>query len=268
VTDSTPGWAVMVDISTPSVPRMYDYFLGGHHNFEVDREAARDSIAAMPGVRAIARSNRAVLRRAVQFAGSVGITQFLDIGSGIPTEGNTHEFVQARNPEAVVVYVDHDDVAVAHSRALLEESPNTAIVKADLRDPLDILAAPETKRLIDFNKPVALMLVAILHFLEDRDKPAEIIAALRDVLAPGSVIVITHATEGPVPSHQTAVQEVYSRTATPLITRDVEDLVPFFAGFEMVPPGIVALPYWRPDDGEEGFDEAELHGLVGVGLKV
>ncbi|WP_443071142.1 SAM-dependent methyltransferase [Streptomyces sp. NBC_01476] len=257
-------------MNAPSVSRIYDYFLGGSHNFEVDREAARAALLAMPSAPKISQANRAVMRRAVRFAMSRGITQFLDIGSGIPTFGNVHEVAQGIDPDARVVYVDYDPVAVAHSRAVLEKVDNATVAAADLREPQSILDHPETRRLLDFDRPVALMLVAVVHFLPDSAHPAEAIATLRDALAPGSVMVMTHATleHGHTPDGQRGVQQAYQRTGTPLLMRSVAELEPFFAGFEIVEPGIVPLPYWRPDTPEpEIEDPAVLHGLAGVGLK-
>ncbi len=266
-----PSWAPQgIDLDVPSVSRIYDYFLGGSHNFEVDREAARVALEALPGIPRISQANRAVMRRAVRFAVDRGITQFLDIGSGIPTFGNVHEVAQAAHPGARVVYVDNDPVAVAHSRAVLEGNEDAAIAAADLRDPRSILDNPETLRLLDFSRPVALMLVAVVHFVSDDDRPAELIATLRDALAPGSVMVITHATleHGPTPSGQRGVQQVYQRTSTPLMMRTAAELRPFFAGFEIVEPGIVPLPFWRPDTPPSDEDDPSvLHGLAGVGLK-
>lgn len=265
-----PSWAPLgIDLTVPSVSRIYDYFLGGSHNFEVDREAARVALKALPGIPKIGQANRAVMRRAVRFAVDRGVTQFLDIGSGIPTFGNVHEVAQAATPEARVVYVDNDPVAVSHSRAVLDGNETATIAAADLRDPRSVLDNPETRRMLDLDRPVALMLVAVVHFLADEDRPGEIIADLRDALAPGSVMVITHATLlGPTPQAQRGVQEVYKRTSTPLITRDREELEIFFDGFELVEPGVVPLPFWRPDTPPSDDDDpAVLHGLAGVGLK-
>jgi SAM-dependent methyltransferase len=270
VTDR-PSWAPQgIDLTVPSVSRIYDYFLGGSHNFEVDREAARLAMQAMPGVPKISQANRAVMHRAVRFAMDRGIDQFLDIGSGIPTFGNVHEVVQRANPDAHVVYVDNDPVAVAHSRAVLDGNDKAAIAAADLRDPHTILGNAETKRLLDFDRPMGLLLVAVLHFLSDADKPEEVVATLRDVLAPGSVLVVTHATLqfGPVPAGQRGVQSVYKRTPTPLIMRTKEEVERFFNGFDLVEPGVVPLPHWRPDVPlSDEDDPAVLHGLAGVGLK-
>lgn len=264
-----PTWAPQdIDITKPSASRIYDYFLGGSHNFEVDREAADAVLRAMPGARAISQANRAVMHRAIRHALDRGITQFLDIGSGIPTFGSSHEVAQATVPGARVVYVDNDPVAVAHSRAVLDGVENATIAAADLRDPESVLEHPESRRLLDFDRPIALLLVAVVHFLSDEDDPAGIIAALRDALAPGSLLVITHATldHGPTPTGQRVAQDVYRRTSTPLIMRSAAELEPFFAGFDIVEPGIVPLPHWRPDAPGEDHDPAVLHGLAGVGL--
>ncbi len=167
-----PAWAPQgIDISVPSVSRMYDFYLGGSHNFEVDREAARKAMEFLPGLPKIMQANRAFMRRAVRHAVDAGIDQFLDIGSGIPTFGNVHEVAQAADPKAKVAYVDHDPVAVAHSQAVLEGNDGTVIAAADLRRPREILDNPQVTELLDLDRPVALLLVAVLHFIEDADDP-------------------------------------------------------------------------------------------------
>lgn len=258
-----------IDTSVPSVSRMYDYFLGGSHNFQVDRDVADEALRHHPGIRVIARENRAVMRRTIRFALAQGITQFLDIGSGIPTFGNVHEVAQAERPGARVVYVDNDLIAVAHSRAVLDGNPDADIARADLRDPDSILGSPEVKRLLDLDRPVALMLVAIVHFFADEDHPAELIAHLRDALAPGSVMVMTHATlDGPAASGQLTTADLYAKTGSRLVLRDENQLAPYFEGWELVPPGIVPLPHWRPDEiAGDVDDEYARHGLAAVGIK-
>lgn len=182
-----PAWAPQgIDISVPSVSRMYDFYLGGSHNFEVDREAARKAMEFLPGLPKIMQANRAFMRRAVRYAVDNGIDQFLDIGSGIPTFGNVHEVAQAANPGAKVAYVDHDPVAVAHSQAVLEGNDRAVIAAADLRRPKEILANPEITGLLDLDRPVALLLVAVLHFVEDADDPRAAVAELRESLAPAA----------------------------------------------------------------------------------
>ncbi|MFE7119114.1 SAM-dependent methyltransferase [Streptomyces sp. NPDC057654] len=270
-----PTWAPQgIDLSVPSVSRIYDYYLGGSHNFEADREAGRRAIEAFPGLPKVMQTNRAFMRRAVRYAIGEGVNQFLDIGSGIPTFGNVHEIAQAADPAARVVYVDHDPVAVAHSRAVLDGDPRSAIVAADLRAPLEILASPEAGRLLDLDRPVALLLVAVLHFMEDKDDPWKAVARLRDALAPGSLLVMTHASleGGPrKPEEGAGVQGVYREVGSPLLMRSRDEVTRFFAGFEIVEPGLVSMPHWRPDaaDTPEGSDEDPVvfSGFAGVGRK-
>ncbi|WP_405866347.1 SAM-dependent methyltransferase [Streptomyces sp. NBC_00005] len=264
-----PAWAPRsIDISVPSVSRIYDYYLGGSHNFEVDREAARRAMEFMPGLPKVMQANRAFMRRAVRFALDEGIDQFLDVGSGIPTFGNVHEVTQTANPDARVVYVDHDPVAVAHSQAVLEGNEGAGVVAADLRKPQEILASAEVERLIDLNRPVALLLVAILHFVEDADDPYESVAELRDALAPGSLLVLTHASyEGiPLPAERAeGAVDVYKDIRNPLIMRSREEIARFFEGYDMVEPGLVAPPLWRPQEEPRDEDPYAFSGFAGVG---
>lgn len=266
-----PAWAPTgIDISVPSVSRIYDYYLGGSHNFEVDREAARKAMEFIPGLPKVMQANRAFMRRAVRFALDEGITQFLDIGSGIPTFGNVHEVAQKADPEARVVYVDHDPVAVAHSRAVLEGNERAGIVAADLRKPQEILASPEVRRLLDLDQPVALLLVAVLHFLEDEDDPYAAVAELRDALAPGSLLVLTHAAYEGIPlSEERAggAVGVYRNIRNPLVMRTGKEIAGFFDGFELIAPGVVQMPMWRPENSPEQEDPYAFSGLAGVGRK-
>lgn len=267
-----PSWAPQgIDLSVPSVSRIYDYYLGGSHNFEVDREAARRAMEAMPGLPKVMQANRAFMRRAVRYAVDSGITQFLDIGSGIPTFGNVHEVAQAAAPEARVVYVDNDPVAVAHSQAVLEGTERTRIAAADLREPATILNSPQVQDLLDLDRPVALLLIAVLHFTTDADEPEKAVAELLDALAPGSLLVLTHASleSGPMTSEQGgAVQGVYQRASSPLVMRSRAGVERFFDGLELVEPGLVAMPDWRRDTpaGQEE-DPVTFSGFAGVGLK-
>ncbi|MEU6537728.1 SAM-dependent methyltransferase [Streptomyces sp. NPDC047000] len=264
-----PAWAPRsIDISVPSVSRIYDYYLGGSHNFEVDREAARKAMEFIPGLPKISQANRAFMRRAVRFAASEGITQFLDIGSGIPTFGNVHEVARAAVPGARVVYVDHDPVAVAHSQAVLAGHDEVDVVAADLRKPHEILASTEVDRLIDLNRPVALLLVAILHFVADSEDPYGAVAQLRDALAPGSMLILTHAAyEGiPLPRERAAgTVGVYEDIRNPLIMRTRDEIARFFEGYDMVEPGLVPMPEWRPESGSEDEDPWASSGFAGVG---
>jgi SAM-dependent methyltransferase len=266
-----PAWAPQgIDISVPSVSRIYDYYLGGSHNFEVDREAARKAMEFMPGLPKIMQANRAFMRRAVNYAVGEGVTQFLDIGSGIPTFGNVHEVAQKASAESRVVYVDHDPVAVSHSRAVLDGNEQAGVVSADLRKPQQILDSPETTGLLDLERPVALLLVAVLHFLEDEDDPQSAVAELREALAPGSLVIVTHASyEGiPVPKEQAGgAVDVYQNIRNPLVMRSREEIARFFEGYEMVEPGLVSMPLWRPDTPAEQEDPYAFAGFAGVGRK-
>ncbi|MDX3071595.1 SAM-dependent methyltransferase [Streptomyces sp. NPDC088354] len=267
-----PAWAPHgIDLSVPSVSRIYDYYLGGSHNFEVDREAGRRAIEAFPGLPKIMQANRAFMRRAVRFAVNEGVTQFLDIGSGIPTFGNVHEVAQAASPGARVLYVDNDPVAVAHSRAVLDGKEDAVVVAADLRSPRDILDSEEAGRMLDLDRPVALLLVAVLHFLEDADDPAKAVAELRDALAPGSLLVLTHASMegGPRrPEEGEGVQNVYRSASSPLIMRSRDEVETFFDGFDLVEPGLVPAPLWRPDGADDDEpDPVVFSGFAGVGRK-
>ncbi|MFI1758859.1 SAM-dependent methyltransferase [Streptomyces sp. NPDC020571] len=264
-----PAWAPRsIDISVPSVSRIYDFYLGGSHNFEVDREAARRAMEFMPGLPKIMQANRAFMRRAVRFAADEGIDQFLDIGSGIPTFGNVHEVAGRSRPGARVVYVDHDPVAVAHSEAVLAGHDDADVVAGDLRKPREILASPQVERLIDLNRPVALLLVAILHFVEDEDDPYAAVAELSDALAPGSLLVLTHASyEGiPLPAERAGgAVDVYKDIRNPLIMRSRDDIARFFEGYDMVEPGLVPMPRWRPEEEPEDEDPYAFSGFAGVG---
>ena len=266
-----PGWVPPeIDTSKANVARVYDYWLGGSHNFQADQDAARTLIAVEPNTRAIMRANRAFLGRAVRFlAGEAGIRQFLDIGSGIPTEQNVHEVAQGAASGARVVYVDMDEVAVAHSRLILEGNPDAAVIQADLREPEKILADPATQLLIDFAEPVAVLLVAVLHFVPDEAGPARILATLRDALAPGSYLVICHTCRDARPDLADSAASVYaSRVAARIFPRARDQIAGFFDGFSLVDPGLVWIPQWRPEFPADVPENPEqFWGLVGVGRR-
>ncbi|MGY1439125.1 SAM-dependent methyltransferase [Streptomyces reniochalinae] len=265
-----PAWAPHgIDLTVPSVSRMYDYYLGGSHNFEVDREAARRAIQAWPGLPKIMQNNRAFMRRAIRFALQEGVTQFLDIGSGIPTFGNVHEVAHALERAARVVYVDNDPVAVAHSRAVLQGEGRVGIVSADFRSPQDIMESPEVEDLLDLRQPVALMLVALLHFVEDRDEPGKYLTELARHLAPGSLLVLSHGSPeaGPRRDGGVGLKEVYSTANAPLVIRTKDEIQLFFEGFEMVEPGLVPVPQWRPDGPPEYEESGACGGFAGIGVK-
>jgi hypothetical protein len=257
-----------VDTSRASIARVYDWWLGGDHNFVVDQDAARAMIAVEPRARAIAREYRAFLIRAVRYlAGEAGIRQFLDIGSGIPTARNVHQVALETAPGSRVVYVDSDDVAVAHSRLLLKGNPGATAIQADLREPETILNHPETRRLLDFSQPVALLLAAVLHFIPDSDDPRGILGTLRRPLVPGSYLAISHGCSDAFSYVPSAFSAAYSnRVAGQAIFRSREEITGLFEGFPLVEPGLTWLPEWRPDrPGDVPDTPAALWGIAGVG---
>ena len=263
-----PGFTASdIDTSRPHPARMYNYYLGGKDNYLVDQEAAREVLRRAPEVRAVARENRAFLRRAVRFlVGEAGIRQIIDIGTGIPAAGNVHEIAQAITPGARVAYVDNDPIVHVHASALLTGGGATAIVLADVREPEIILADPNIRALIDFTEPVALLLVAIMHFVTDADDPAGIVAVFRDALAPGSYLTLSHATGDFHPQAAARAAAVYDRATSPLALRSRAQITELFGGFEMVDPGVVQLPLWRPDR-RPPRDLSKIMGYCGIGLK-
>ncbi|HUN30691.1 MAG TPA: SAM-dependent methyltransferase [Trebonia sp.] len=264
-----PGWVPPgIDTGKANIARVYDWWLGGDHNFRADQDAARAMIAVEPNARAIARANRAFLGRAVRFlAAEAGIRQFLDIGSGMPTQANVHQVAQETASGTRVVYADADDVVVAHSKLILDGNPDAAVIQADLRDPDRILADPETQLLLDFSQPVAVLLVAVLHFIPDADGPEQIVATLRDALPDGSYLVVSHGCSDALPDLASALESVYkSKVAAQGRARTSEEIARFFDGFTLVDPGLVWLPQWRPDRPEDVPDHPEQYWfLSGVG---
>jgi SAM-dependent methyltransferase len=205
----------------------------------------------------------------VRFLAAAGIGQFLDIGSGIPTQGNVHEIAQQAVPGSRVAYVDVDPVAIAHSKAILAGNQSAAIIDADLRDPEKILADPAARRLIDFGQPAGLLLVMVLHFIADAEDPWRIVATLRDALAPGSYLVLAHATNQSRPAVAQAAETVYNRSvSTDIHMRSRTDILRFFDGFELLEPGLVYIPQWRPDSPADVPDDpSKFWVLVGVARK-
>lgn len=263
-----PSWAPSeINLDRPSAARVYDYYLGGFHNFPADREMAQEAIRMWPELPLMMRANRAFLRRAVRFAVTHGVKQFLDIGSGIPTVGNSHEIARLADPSAQVVYVDVDPVAVAHSRAILADDPATAVLQADLREPDRILDNALVRDLIDFDAPVAILLVAVLHFVPDEEDPGAIIARLRESMAPGSVLIISHASQDGQPELADSHRRLYARTPTPMTMRSQQQITALFDGFDLVEPGVVPIQAWRPEPPAEVPDNSKrMVGFAGVGI--
>jgi SAM-dependent methyltransferase len=266
-----PGWAPDgVQLDKPSVARIYDCLLGGHHNFEADRTVVEKLLEHLPDLRLTAQANRGFLRRSVNFLLGEGIDQFLDIGSGIPTEGNVHELAQAANPAARVVYVDIDPTAVAHSQALLADNPHAIALQADARHAEGILNHPDVRRILDFGRPLGLLLVAVLHYVMEDQEAYSAVKKLRRALAPGSYLVIAHTaleTHDEMPERAKLRQTF--RRAQPIRARDRAAIQHFFGGFTLVEPGIVFAPTWRPEGPDDPLlDQPEAgQTLVGIGRK-
>ena len=259
-----PTWAPPdIDLNTPTLARVYDYMLGGAHNFAVDRAVADQLERIVPGTARTAWENRAFLRRAVRYCASQGIDQYLDIGSGIPTGGNVHEIARSVLPTARVVYVDVDPVAVLHSRAILAGDELSAVVQADVRAPETILEDPATRRLIDFGRPVAVLLLALLHVIPDSDRPAEVLARLTEHARPGSYLVISHFGRNyGTPEQVDLLLELSRHTTTPMVVREPEELVALLGDFVPLRPGVVQVHEWRPDPDGPRSHQSGGYGIV------
>jgi S-adenosyl methyltransferase len=255
MTDDASRPTSSVDASIPNVARMYDYMLGGKDNFAVDRVAAERSARAVPQLPWFARENRKFLGRVVRFCANAGVSQFLDIGSGLPTMESVHQVAEPITANARVVYVDNDPVVVSHSRALLATS-HTAAVLGDVTRPDEILQDAELKGLLDFSKPVAILLLAILHFVPDEFRPQEGVAALREVMAPGSFLAVSHIqfrpgqVEGTTPLSEAARELGEARKKMPPTApvRDEAAISAFFGDFTLIEPGLVDVWDWRPEE--------------------
>jgi hypothetical protein len=251
--------------SVAHVARVYDYFLGGKDNFAVDREAAEQAMRINPDIVSTARANRAFLIRATSYlVAQAGIRQFLDIGTGMPTNSNIHEVAQSIAPESRIVYVDHDPIVLTHARALLSSVPEgaTDYIEADLREPGKILA--EAAQTLDFSRPVAIMLIAILHLILDRDDPYDLVSQLVNAVVPGSYVVISHVASdidtGAMISMANRLNELMAQQAVPRTHREV---AAFFAGLDLLEPGLVRVPEWRPASVSDSAVRAQMWGAVG-----
>ncbi|MEU4570260.1 SAM-dependent methyltransferase [Micromonospora sp. NPDC023956] len=246
-----PNWAPEgVDLNQPSIARVYDYFLGGSHNVAADRHLGQFMITTEPQFPQLVKANREFLVRAVRLLVAQGIRQFVDIGSGIPTFNNTHEVAQGAAPDARVVYVDVDPVAVAHSRELLAGNDRVAVIQADVREPDKILGDPALRDLIDLTEPVGVLLLGLLHYIPDSAGPAEIVGRLRDATAPGSFLVLSHSSWSTAIPDMAEMQDKYNtEVGAELTPRSRDEIVALFDGYELVEPGVVEYPDWRPHDG-------------------
>lgn len=247
--DNNDSEIVVLDDGVPTAARVYDVMLDGKDNYAIDRQVAEASLAVMPELKEIALHNRAILHRVVRYlATEEGITQFLDLGSGLPTVRNTHEVAQEANPEARVVYVDIDPIVLATGRAILQDNENTTVVTADIRKPREVLDHPQVRAMIDFEKPVCVMLCGILHHILDEEDPQGIVTALREAVPSGSFFFITNFTRlGDSPESEELERVLLSQLGTGRV-RTAEELARFFDGLELLSPGLVPLPLWRPDE--------------------
>ncbi|MGK5682588.1 SAM-dependent methyltransferase [Actinoplanes sp. URMC 104] len=265
------GWVPEgVDITVPDAARVYDYALGGVHNFAVDREFWHRAEKMFPDAGLVARANRAFLGRAVRWLAGRGVCQFLDIGSGIPTLGNVHEVAQDADPAARVMYVDIDPIAVQQSRSLLAGNPYARVVEGDLRKPDGILYHPEVLDLFDFSEPVAVLTVAVLHFVPDEADPAGLLRRLGEPLVSGSYLVVSHAGLAETPEGREAqerARKLYERTPTPVVIRSREQVAALIPdAFELVEPGITGASDWHADP-DEADDPPQPTALVAVARK-
>jgi O-methyltransferase involved in polyketide biosynthesis len=270
VTDTAPD-SPRLDTTIPHSARVWNYLLGGKDNYAVDREAAEQFRAMFPQIIDIARADRAFLGRAVRYlAGEAGVRQFLDIGTGLPTMDNTHEVAQRVAPESRIVYVDNDPLVLVHARALLNSDPRGACdyIEADLREPEVILE--RAAQTLDFSRPVAVMLLGILHFVPDLEETVRIVRTLLDAVPSGSHLVITHSTldfdEGS--TAQAEAQEDWNeKSANPMTPRSRDQILRIFDGLELLEPGVVSMTRWRPVVGTDE-EQKVVAGYCGVGRKV
>jgi len=265
---STEAW-IPEELPTdkPNAARIYDYFLGGYHNFEADRIVAGRILTTFPDMRLRAYANRAFLRRAVNFLVGEGIDQFLDIGSGIPTIGNVHEVAQNANPASRIVYVDIDPVAVAHSRAILTDNPRATAIGGDIGQPEQILDHPEVRNLLDFNWPMAILLLTVLEYILDGNHAGRAVRILRDALVPGSYVAISHSSLDDCPRDiLEPIAKYFTETATDAGERSYAEIRQFFDGLELVEPGLVRSPLWRPEGPNDVLLDRPERALAFAGI--
>jgi SAM-dependent methyltransferase len=249
-----------IDPNRPSAARIYDAFLGGTHNFASDRAIVARTLELMPDMAAISQGNRAFLRRAVRYATSQGIRQFLDLGSGIPTAPNVHEMA----PEARVVYVDIDPTAVLYARQMTGDEPRAEVVHGDLRQPSILLDEPAVRKLLDLNEPLGILMVSVLPFIPDSPALTDALRAYREIAAPGSLLILSHAVTDDREAELERVAELYNRTGSSLLPRSTAQVTAFFDGWELIEPGVVPQPLWHPEPGAESPDTSTSLMLAGV----
>ncbi|WP_308168108.1 SAM-dependent methyltransferase [Nonomuraea sp. NEAU-A123] len=252
--------------TVPNVARMYDYYLGGKDNFAVDREAADKIISIVPSVRSTTKANRAFLGKAVSLLARAGVRQFVDIGAGLPTQDNVHQVVQRVAADARTVYVDNDPVVLVHARALLEDNPETKVIGGDLRRPKELLADPDLREHIDFGRPVAVLMLAVLHFIPDHDEVDAIVETVRRALVPGSYLLLSHFyTPDDEQDTVRAGAKAYSSTnAGSLTARSLTRINGYLSGLDLIEPGLVPVRTWRPAWEEEAVVDLSVPDLLGA----
>ncbi|SEH02299.1 S-adenosyl methyltransferase [Nonomuraea solani] len=263
-----------VDPHIPNAARMYDYFLGGKDNFKSDRDLGDMVLSVMPEVREGTRENRALIGRVVRYLCEQGVTQFLDLGSGLPAQENVHEVALRQAPEARVVYVDNDPVVATHGRALLADPDRVAMVLGDARRPAEILANPEVRGLLDFDRPIAVLMMFTLHLISDNDDPQGFVAAYRDALAPGSYLAISHVTNDVATERAAQVSEFYKKANAAFTPRPGKEIAAFFGDFELIPPGLATglpphqvWPFADPVNPVFVHEELANMAYAGIGRK-
>jgi len=262
-----PVWAPEdIDLERPNAARVYDYLLGGVANFAKDREFAGRLTEIAPDAAKIARTNRAFLRRAVKYCLDNGIRQFLDIGSGIPTAGNVHEIAQRTEPSARVVYVDVEPVAVAHTELMLADNENADVIQGNLLEPDTLLSSAPARRLLNLDEPIAVLMAAVLHFLDDTTEPHAAVAHYVEAMAPGSYLVLSHIAAEDT-DEQAQARSLYQKNAVPILGRTREQLAAFFTGTEILAPGIVWTPQWHPENYDAVAEPEQSKGYAAVGRK-
>jgi hypothetical protein len=258
-----------IDVTKPSIARTYDAFLGGTSNFEIDRAVLAQAKEVMPDIPTHARTNREFLRRVVHhMAAEAGIRQFLDIGSGLPTQQNVHQVAQAVDPRARVVYVDNDPLVEVQGEALLGDTKTVKVITADVRDPDSILDHPTVRGLLDFSQPIGLLLFAILHHLNDHEDPAGVAARLREPMASGSYLAISHAHNPGSDDPEVArefdeIERIFAASLGTGRFRSRPEIIGYFGDFKLVEPGLVWVPEWRPDGQDSSEDRARFEIFAG-----
>jgi SAM-dependent methyltransferase len=262
-------WALSlpeIDPDRPSPARIYDYWLGGSQNFAVDRQIGERALTALPNLQDAIRANRAFLGRVVHhLAADLGVTQFLDLGSGVPTVGNVHEVARYVDPSAKVVYVDIDPIAIAHARALLADVDGVEAILADLRQPETVLSHPLLRETLDLSAPIAVLMYAVLHFIPDTEDPEAIVRAYIDQAAPGSYLAVSHgAPDLSQPQEQdTMLSDYQQSTGVQFFTRDSDQITAWFTGLEIQPPGLVTIDEWHPEPDIKGPSHVAMYGVLG-----